>query len=266
MRLEQYFKSCKWKQVRETMLGEYGVIDHPRFIGSFKKAFYAIQKEPVIPNDWTIIIYGEIPCEIEHSENPDLSEPPDDSWAYKSGMQVVVTSDFNLSPADIVANFLWTYESLIYEKYETYYRWKIDRINRFFRKIKSIPGNIRKMRRRYKYGYTQIDVWNIHTWFSTVAPKILSEYRKGLHGYPHEFSDKGGIEAWEAIIDRMIFCFTEMDEDTSSVQEEYKKEYWEDIYSGQIKYCSNEEVSEYREQMKNEGLELFRKYFWNLWD
>jgi hypothetical protein len=139
-------------------------------------------------------------------------------------------------------------------------------INRFWRKIKYIPPEIKEMCRRYKYGYTQVDVWNVYCWFSTVAPKILSDYRKCKRGYPPCFENKGGMEAWEAVLDRMIFCFSEMDEETSSVQEDFKQEYWEERHSGKIEYRNDEEVRKYRTQMKDEGLELFRKYYWDLWD
>jgi hypothetical protein len=101
-----------------------------------------------------------------------------------------------------------------------------------------------------------------------------------------------GQEEWDAILDRMIFCFTEMNEVTCSMENEYGDDYWDaseeiDIPNynekGKIEiiksytirepdpeleklYHNREnEIKKYREDMKNEGFELFSKYFWCLW-
>ena len=182
-------------------------------------------------------------------------------------------------------------------------------IHRIFYKIKEFPSDIRHVYQRAKKGYSYRDLWSIDYWFMEMMPKMLTDYKKNLHGCPAQFTtnDDGtqhqdiekGMKDWEAIIDRMILCFKEMNEDTCSMKNEYKDEYFrqcygegksaldcfvpdsedengEKLYRLQTKEVEPElgenfrrkniEINEYREKMKNEGFELFSKYFWNLWD
>jgi hypothetical protein len=141
-------------------------------------------------------------------------------------------------------------------------------------------------------------------------PKMLQDFKKNLHGCPVQFttSEEGteyqdveqGMKDWEAVIDRMIFCFTEMHEDTCTMKNEFAdeyhrqkhkpnegksfKEWFEPVEDSKFEKCyrwiegevepelkenfwkKEKEISEYRESMKNEGLDLFKKYFWNLWN
>jgi hypothetical protein len=142
-------------------------------------------------------------------------------------------------------------------------------------------------------------------------PRMLQDFKKNLHGCPTQFTTREdgtedqdleqGMKKWEAVIDRMIFCFTEINEDTCSMKNEYRGPYFkqlykpnegkpvkdwfipcEETYNGEKYYRLNEgevepgleekyrqkekEITEYREHMKDEGLDLFKKYFWNLWD
>jgi hypothetical protein len=182
---------------------------------------------------------------------------------------------------------------------------------RFFYKIKEFPRDLKHWYQRAKKGYSYRDLWSIDYWFMEIMPKMLADFKKNLHGCPSQFTthadgtkyqdvDKG-MKDWETVIDRMIFCFTEMHENTCSMKNEYEDEYhrqlhqpnegkpvkeWfipcEDTYKGEKLYRWNGgnvepdlkenwykkvlDIEEYREKMKNEGLELFCKYFWNLWD
>ena len=147
-------------------------------------------------------------------------------------------------------------------------------------------------------------------WFMEVMPKMLADLKKDLRGCPSQFTIGGdgkeyqsvdeGVRDWENILDRMIFCFQEMNEDTCSMKNEYEEEYHRQRFESRggksILDCfTSEEINEhgekryrlitgeaepeleekyrrrmreiedYRENMKNEGFELFRKYFWNLW-
>jgi hypothetical protein len=128
-------------------------------------------------------------------------------------------------------------------------------------------------------------------------PKILEDFKKNLRGCPAEFvvnadgtrrqDVEQGIKDWATVIDRMIFCFTEMNEETCSMKNEYDDEYpkqvynkpWDEIFTpysinfGKVEpelsenYHKKEEmIKAYRENMKNEGLDLFKEYFWDLWD
>ena len=181
-------------------------------------------------------------------------------------------------------------------------------IYRIFYKIKEFPSHIKHVYQRAKKGYSYIDVWNIYSWFMEIMPKMLADYKKNLHGCPSQFTNnedgteyqdvEKGVKDWETILERMIFCFKEMNEDTCSMKNEYEEEYnkqhygegksildcfvpYEDERHGKVSRLVTKEVEpelkknywkkireieDYREKMKNEGLELFSKYFWNLWD
>lgn len=177
---------------------------------------------------------------------------------------------------------------------------------RLYREIKEFPQNLRYRHQRAKRGYSNPDSWNIYSWFMEIMPRILADFKKNLHGCPAHFAKQEdgtedveqGMKAWEAVIERMIFCFTEMNEDTGSMKNEFADEYHRQLHKpnegkpvkewfepddehpdyyrlieGEVDpelkenfWNREKEISEYRDQMKDEGLELFKQYFWNLWD
>lgn len=171
-------------------------------------------------------------------------------------------------------------------------------IHQLIYKLSEYPHEIKYKWQRAFRGYSSLDAWSIHSWFEEVMPRILSDYKKNLHGCPAQFTvrDDGqeyqsaekGCEEWKAILDRMTFCFTEMNEESCSLKNEFDEEYhkqvfgdknWDDLsYSGKWKFNKAEpeleqkykqkrkEIYEYRTKMKDEGFDLLKKYFWNLWD
>ena len=178
-------------------------------------------------------------------------------------------------------------------------------IYRIIDKIKDFPRDLKHLYQRAKKGYSYRDLWSIDYWFMEIMPKMLTDFKKNLHGCPAQFTTtdddtqnqdvEKGMKDWEDIIDRMIFCFKEMNDETCSMENEYKDEYFKQLHKpnedwlipcgekdgGKI-YRMNErevepeleknyhkkmlEIEEYKDKMKNEGFELFSKYFWNLWD
>jgi len=178
-------------------------------------------------------------------------------------------------------------------------------IYRIIEKIKDFPRNLKHIYQRARKGYSYRDLWSIDYWFMEIMPKMLSDFKNNLHGCPAQFTtnDDGtqnqdiekGMKEWEDIIDRMIFCFKEMNDDVCSMKNEYKEGYFNQLHKsnedwlipcgekdGGKLYRMNEgelnpelgenyhkkelEIEEYKNKMKNEGFELFSKYFWNLWD
>ena len=178
---------------------------------------------------------------------------------------------------------------------------------RIFYKIKEFPQDLKHIYQRARKGYSYRDLWSIDDWFMEIMPKMLTDFKKNLNGCPSHFiiNDDGtrdkdienGMKDWEDIIDRMIFCFKEMNDDTCSMKNEYEDEYHKQLYkpnegkSVKDWFIKNEnentyrlnkgevepeleenygkkifEIEEYKDKMKNEGFELFNKYFWNLWD
>ena len=180
-------------------------------------------------------------------------------------------------------------------------------IYRIFYRIKELPKSVKHFYQRANRGYSYRDVWSIHDWFTEIMPKMLTDLKKNLHGCPAQFTHnedgtefqdvEKGVKDWENVIERMIFCFREMNEETCSMKNEYEEEYYrqfcrpdvkdqfvpygEDkngnklyrLITGEVEPELKEnyrkkvlEIDDYRAKMKNEGFELFSKYFWNLWD
>lgn len=96
-------------------------------------------------------------------------------------------------------------------------------------------------RQRAKRGYSDNDAWNISSWFLDVMPKMLRQMRNNLHGCPtgvsapmnnsqavvltDEEKESLPMKKWEETLDRMIFLLGEMNEDTCSYVNPYKKEH-----------------------------------------
>lgn len=173
-------------------------------------------------------------------------------------------------------------------------------IHQLIYKIINFKHEIKYKWQRAFRGYSTLDRWSIDSWFEEVMPRILTDYKKNLHGCPVQFTIRKdgtdyqsvdeGMEAWKAILDRMIFCFTEMNEESCSMKNEFDEEYHNEIYNPKFgnnisknqqmihspkkvepeleqKYKQKQnEIIEYREKMKDEGFILFSKYYWDLWD
>ena len=166
-------------------------------------------------------------------------------------------------------------------------------------KFSSFFSKIRYAFQRATKGYCDLDVWNIDSWFLRVMPHMLSEFKDNLHGYPSEFlaSDETqsqnapsqeaedlAIKEWGKTITDIIYYLQEANEDTCSIKNPYEEE-WNTVTiepkklntDGGLNLSKNEELSNmyfeeqrkidhYRNDCKNKALELFSKYFWDLWD
>ena len=84
------------------------------------------------------------------------------------------------------------------------------------------------------HGYQYEDLWNIDCWFPEQMSRMIKELKLKTIAYP------GGMtaEEWDAILDRMAFCFSEME---------------------RLAFNHNK-IKRYNE-MKNEGLALFCENF-----
>ena len=130
---------------------------------------------------------------------------------------------------------------------------------------------------RFHRGYSDNDAWSIRDWFLLIMPKVLDTMRANLHGSPYGIT----FEEWQNILERMSYCFKEAHEETCSQTNEYEDMfdiYFEENENGTysskvsneeiyIKWAKRqEEISEYQTKKLHEGLDLFKKYFWDLWD
>jgi hypothetical protein len=119
---------------------------------------------------------------------------------------------------------------------------------------KGSQGWIETILQRAIQGYSTVDWWNVDSWFTGIIVPILTDLRRKGDGAPGiPLYDENGKsvgskrlsgEEWDAILERMIFCFKEMN--NCSMENEYLEE------------CEKVGIT-------NEAFELFNKYFWNLW-
>lgn len=165
-------------------------------------------------------------------------------------------------------------------------------------RIKDFFQERRYRRQRAKRGWSVKDTWNIDYWFLNILPQML-EYLKEHHiGFPvdiqreyvnshreelnmtyeeycvwpsdknsdgyklRERTDEACNRLWNEILDRMIFLLKEANEETCSVKNLYEEESRENHSEFIGKYGADE----YRDRCKTEAINLFNKWFWNLWD
>lgn len=144
-------------------------------------------------------------------------------------------------------------------------------------KVQDALRNFRWKLQRFHRGYSDDDAWSIRDWFLLTMPKVLDTMRTNLHGSPYGIT----FEEWQNILERMSYCFKEAHEETCSQTNEYEDafdiNYTKNSDGSYAPVISDEEIyklwskrqveiSDYQTKMLHEGLDLFKKYFWDLWD
>lgn len=138
---------------------------------------------------------------------------------------------------------------------------------------------------RANKGYCFRDIWNIDSWFIKLMPTMLEDFKKHNHGYPNGMTE----QEWDKILNKMILLSKESMVETCSEKNQY-----EDKYSFKIEYKKLEEkpefhtveiiyptkedkkiselydkrqreIEQYMTNCQNEFLDMFKKYFNNLW-
>jgi hypothetical protein len=134
---------------------------------------------------------------------------------------------------------------------------------RLIYKIKELPYKLKMAWQRATKGYCDSDSWDIYTWFSTNIVLLLTEMRNNRHGYPYLIkNDKGDMftdEDWGEVLTEMITCFRMVNDNSI----------WErklDNPSDKIILQDLKEDSQIKQHYLERGMELFTKYFWDLWD
>ena len=122
----------------------------------------------------------------------------------------------------------------------------------WWRNLKDIPIFIKRIFFVLKHGYSPVANWETFQWFIDVMREILTNYRHFRSGTP-DIIDSGtkneNIEAYNAILDRMIDLLDKMDESNPI----YNNMSWKD-------------ADKKKEDAKNEFFKLFSKHFYTLWD
>ena len=101
-------------------------------------------------------------------------------------------------------------------------------------KIKRWKRNIRFIFQRVKYGYCDSDVWSIDYWFLMVMPGMLKQLKDTTHSYPDFCGNTSHVPEYKEIEDRYF--------------EESRK------------------LDQYRDECKDRAIDMFKEWFWDLWD
>ena len=127
--------------------------------------------------------------------------------------------------------------------------------NKLIYDVDSLKARIQRFKRGYSYG----DVWDMDFWFMrTVKPMLIHLRDRGL-GIPNELylqdADNERI-LWENTLTEMIGCLELMD----------KNNVYDYLGYSKLGPKDYDKVYQIMEENKNRFFELFRKYFYNLWD
>lgn len=126
-------------------------------------------------------------------------------------------------------------------KHPKYYKIKIEE---FFNGIK------RKYQRAIR-GYSDCDLWSIKYWFWETFPRMLRDFSKDLHGCPSGM----GYEEWLDILERMAITL-----------ERSNPDYWEDQLPDDYDRDQLIECFNKAEKHWNMFIDMFKEYFYDLWD
>ena len=113
------------------------------------------------------------------------------------------------------------------------------RIRRF---ILNIPHRVRSIMFRLRHGFAREDTWSLDDATARFLAPRLRYLAEHTSGYPSAFDGEDGDELWTAILAKMADGFERM-----------TKPDWDSFSRDEMIY-------------DEECLDLFREYFFNLWD
>jgi len=143
---------------------------------------------------------------------------------------------------------------------------------RWFYSPSTFWGNIVETFRWLKYcwqrafrGWADCDWWNLSDYLVVIILPMLKQLKENQHGYPgHGEADTP--EKWDAILDKMVEGF---EAGKRIADDEYLVETNADIL---YRRPTRDEVRSWVRKSKadqkifNNGMKLFSKWFWALWD
>lgn len=93
------------------------------------------------------------------------------------------------------------------------------------------------------------ETWSLNWTIAKFVYPRLKKFKKENIGFPHEFKT---IDEWNEILDKMLFSFKVLKEDCVGLEIDFNDPNWKN------------EIDKTNERIQ-EGLELFGKYFRDLW-
>jgi hypothetical protein len=124
---------------------------------------------------------------------------------------------------------------------------------------------------KIKYGFKCEESWSFYRFHSEWSAKRLIHMKENLKGHPATLEN---IQQWESILEKIIWSFQNIDQYPMPVKpkdfdERIKKTTYEDGSIGleniDKRGSCYKNVEAFEERI-NEGLELFAKYYSDLWD
>ena len=111
-------------------------------------------------------------------------------------------------------------------------------IRRIFKKVFVYP-----FQRMFR-GYDDTDLWNLDVSISKRIVRMLKDFKKVTQGFPAKLDS---FEEWMEILDKMIYCF--------------------DFYGNCFDELYKLSKEEYDKKLKlaDEGFDLFKEYYLDLW-
>ena len=134
--------------------------------------------------------------------------------------------------------------------------------------LEAIFAEIQWFFQRGKDGVADSDVWNFDYYLAKVICKGLRKLKKISHTTPPNLTYK----EWNEVLDKITYTFEtyqkviDLDYVYPLEDEKYEEllKYWENFnkeYRDNVHVMTNEELKKYEE-----GFDLFRKHFYDLWD
>lgn len=140
-------------------------------------------------------------------------------------------------------------------------KWKLGEIEGYY-------YNLKYKIQRFNHGYSDADVYNMSDYLTEILPKMLIRLKEDTHGFPGSLVDnpekdhtdeewKSFSDKWDVILDKMIVGF----------EAAYRYQNLSDYYCDE-----NGLVDNYKELMDKdkiifeEGMNLFKEFFFALWD
>lgn len=139
-------------------------------------------------------------------------------------------------------------------------------------KLQSFPKEVKWFFQKLFRGYSDVEIWNLETSLSRPILKKLKAFKNSnRHGYPKDLTP----ELWESILDEMINGFTFLYEEGGITKEyqDFLNKKWDSKFNEiKVDVSLEEEGNKLREinnkkcEDAQKGIELFGKYYTNLWD
>lgn len=131
------------------------------------------------------------------------------------------------------------------DSWDRLFHWKYAPL-RWWKAFLYFPKDIKHFLQRARRGYADSDTWGLWHYLSDWMPQALRHMKKIAIGHPGELNSKTGFKEWKQILEKMAKGF-----------EVSKK-------MDDLKYNSKR-YKKYEKEF-NEGMDLFKKWYHNLWD